>query len=257
MNEVTNVGNAPGTIDGWYALHMLYRVDWARLRALPEEERRSAVEDFSSRMEGAEAAREGHRGSSAFYWLLGHKGDVMAIHLRPTLDALADVENAFARAPLMDCMAPSYSYLSVVELSTHGNGGRAPEAQEALEDALRARLEPDLPAARYACFYPMSKLRGEDHNWYMLTAQERQELMRSHGLIGREYAGKVKQIITGSMGLDDWEWGVDLFADDPLQFKKIVYEMRFDEVSARYALFGAFYVGLRIGAGDLGRYLAI
>ncbi|MDA8345164.1 MAG: heme-dependent peroxidase [Thermaerobacter sp.] len=251
------MANAPGTIDGWYALHMLYRVDWARLRALQPGEREEGIADAEKRMAEALGAEETHRGSSGFYWLLGHKGDLMAVHLRPTLDALAALENDFAKGSLGDCLTPSYSYLSVVELSTHGSGGRTQEAQEALEGALRARLEPNLPHTRYICFYPMSKLRGEDRNWYMLSAAERQELMRSHGLIGREYAGKVQQIITGSMGLDDWEWGVDLFAEDPLQFKKIVYEMRFDEVSARYALFGAFFVGLRIEAGDLRRYLAI
>ena len=257
MNEVTNLSNAPGTIDGWYALHMLYRVDWARWRARSSQQREEALADAERHMAGAQAAEESHQGSSAFYWLLGHKGDLMAVHLRPSVDELSALETDFAKSPLAECLLPSYSYLSIVELSTHGAGGRTQDAQEALEGALRARLEPDLPRTRYVCFYPMSKLRGEQRNWYMLTAGERQELMRSHGLIGREYAGKVRQIITGSMGLDDWEWGVDLFADDPLQFKKIVYEMRFDEVSARYALFGAFYVGLRVESGDLRRHLAL
>ena len=87
--------------------------------------------------------------------------------------------------------------------------------------------------------------------------EERRSLMRSHGMIGRSYAGKVKQIITGSIGLDDWEWGVDLFADDPLVFKKLIYEMRFDEVSAVYALFGSFFVGIRTAAAELPKLLAV
>lgn len=89
----------------------------------------------------------------------------------------------------------------------------------------------------------MDKRRNETYNWYMLPLEERQELMYNHGKIGRKYAGKIKQFITGSVGFDDYEWGVTLFADDPLQFKKIVYEMRFDETTARYGDFGSFYVG--------------
>jgi chlorite dismutase len=106
-----------------------------------------------------------------------------------------------------------------------------------------ARLKPALPKAKHICFYPMNKRREGNDNWYMLDMETRKNMMRSHGMIGRSYAGKVKQIITGSVGFDDWEWGVTLFADDALQFKKLVYEMRFDEVSARYGEFGDFYVG--------------
>ena len=101
---------------------------------------------------------------------------------------------------------------------------------------MRPRLYPEIPRARYLCFYPMDRKRGEDKNWYTLPIEERQRQMHEHGLIGRRYAGEVSQIITGSIGFDDWEWGVDLFADDPLVFKKLIYEMRFDEVSAVYAL---------------------
>jgi peroxiredoxin len=97
----------------------------------------------------------------------------------------------------------------------------------------------------------MNKFRGEARNWYSEPIGERQRMMREHGMIGRHYAGRVNQIISGSIGFDDWEWGVDLFADDPLVFKKLVYEMRFDEASAVYGLFGTFYVGLRFAAGQL------
>jgi len=102
----------------------------------------------------------------------------------------------------------------------------------------------------------MDKKRGEIKNWYSVPITDRQRLMHEHGLIGRKYAGSVKQIISGSIGFDDWEWGVDLFADDPLVFKKLIYEMRFDEASAAYALFGAFYIGLRFHAADLGTLLS-
>jgi len=103
----------------------------------------------------------------------------------------------------------------------------------------------------YVCFYPMSKRRDPDQNWYALGLDERSRLMHGHGLTGRRYAAKVQQIITGAIGLDAWEWGVTLFADDPLQFKKLVYEMRFDEVSARYAQFGPFMIGVRARPAEL------
>ena len=97
----------------------------------------------------------------------------------------------------------------------------------------------------------MNKYRGEAKNWYSEPIRERQRMMRDHGMIGRHYAGRVTQIISGSIGFDDWEWGVDLFADDPLVFKKLVYEMRFDEASAVYGLFGSFFVGLRFPVDQL------
>jgi hydrogen peroxide-dependent heme synthase len=115
-------------------------------------------------------------------------------------------------------------------------------------EAAAPRLWPEIPQRRYLCFYPMNKLRGETKNWYSEPMEERGRMMREHGMIGRRYAGRVTQIISGSIGFDDWEWGVDLFADDPLVFKKLVYEMRFDQASAVYGLFGAFFVGLRFPA---------
>ncbi|HEV8495022.1 MAG TPA: chlorite dismutase family protein, partial [Candidatus Angelobacter sp.] len=163
------------------------------------------------------------------------------------------------------------SYLSVVELGLYdssvklyrtlreqGTVPHSPEWNEVIEEtikrqteAMRPRLFPQIPSNRYICFYPMDRRRGEDKNWYSLPIEERQRQMEEHGLVGRRYAGTVRQIITGSIGFDDWEWGVDLFADDPLIFKKLIYEMRFDEVSAVYALFGTFYVGVRCPAAGL------
>jgi chlorite dismutase len=124
-------------------------------------------------------------------------------------------------------------------------------------EAMRVRLFPEIPDAKYVCFYPMDRKRDEDKNWYQVPMDERKRMMHEHGMIGRRYAGQVKQIITGSIGFDDWEWGVDLFADDPLVFKRLIYEMRFDEVSAVYALFGAFYVGKRLPSADLVQWLAV
>jgi len=101
----------------------------------------------------------------------------------------------------------------------------------------------------------MNKRRGESVNWYSETFERRASMMREQGMIGRQYAGRVTQVISGSIGYDDWEWGVDLFADDPLVFKSLIYEMRFDEASAKFAEFGPFYIGLQFSAGGLGAYL--
>ncbi len=123
-------------------------------------------------------------------------------------------------------------------------------------EAMRPRLFPEMPQHRYISFYPMDRRRGEVTNWYTLPIEERARQMNEHGLVGRRYAGEVRQIITGSIGFDDWEWGVDLFANDPLVFKKLIYEMRFDQVSAVYALFGQFYLGVRCPAAGLGQLLS-
>ena len=128
---------------------------------------------------------------------------------------------------------------------------------ERQRQAMAPRLWPEIPPAKYLCFYPMDRRRGESVNWYTEPMADRQRMMHEHGMVGRRYAGEVRQIITGSIGFDDWEWGVDLFAEDPLVFKKLIYEMRFDYVSAVYALFGAFIVGLRVPAADLPGLLAV
>jgi chlorite dismutase len=136
-------------------------------------------------------------------------------------------------------------------------GGRAiVETLEENREKLASRLWPRIPERRYLCFYPMNKRRGEHRNWYQLPLAERQRLMHEHGMIGRRYAGKVTQIISGSVGFDDWEWGVDLFADDPIVFKKLVYEMRFDESSAFYAEFGKFEIAIRLSPDEVGRLLS-
>ncbi len=120
---------------------------------------------------------------------------------------------------------------------------------------VQARLFPPIPARRAVSFYPMDKRRGEQRNWYAVPFDDRARMMREHGMVGRHYAGRITQIISGSIGFDDWEWGVDLFADDPLVFKKLVYEMRFDEASVWYAEFGPFWVGLQFSASELPRFM--
>jgi chlorite dismutase len=214
---------------------------------------------------------------SAMFSLLGHKGDLLLVHFRKNFEELGEVERCLEKLALWDYLEQSSSYLSVVELGLYEStakvyGGLAErgiepftpewnaEIQETLarqRTAMHPRLFPEMPPHKFICFYPMDRRRGEAQNWYTLPLAERQRQMGEHGAVGRRYAGQVKQIISGSIGFDDWEWGVDLFADDPLVFKKLIYEMRFDQVSAVYALFGTFYVGERTPAAEIGKLLAI
>ncbi|MEP6540153.1 MAG: hydrogen peroxide-dependent heme synthase, partial [Bryobacteraceae bacterium] len=207
--------------------------------------------------------------------LIGHKGDLLVVHFRSSFEELNHAELQLARLGLSDYLEVTTSYLSVVELGLYestskvyaslaakGIAPHSPEWKAEIEsviarqkEAMYPRLYPDVPPHKYICFYPMDRRRGEVKNWYQVPMADRQAMMHEHGMIGRRYAGEVKQIITGSIGFDDWEWGVDLFADDPLVFKKLIYEMRFDEVSAVYALFGSFFVGVRCPAAGLGALL--
>jgi peroxiredoxin len=281
MNRTMNPGDAatvaaeagqlpavPLTLEGYSTLHQMMRFRWTAWRALPDKDRREIAGDAEQLLAGMETRTNGQ---SALFSLLGHKGDLMLVHFRETFDQLNQAELDVARLRLNDFMEPATSYLSVIELGLYESSlktykalaerGVEPHSEEwkkAIEEtvtrqkeAMRPRLFPTMPPNRYICFYPMDRKRGEEKNWYTLPMEERQRQMNEHGLVGRRYAGEVKQIITGSIGFDDWEWGVDLFANDPLVFKKLIYEMRFDHVSAVYALFGAFYIGLRCPANRL------
>jgi hydrogen peroxide-dependent heme synthase len=232
---------AAQTLDGWYVLHDLRSMDWASWKLVSKEERQAAVDEFLVYLEKLQKTDDDKTGAHAFYTVIGQKADFMLMTLRPTMDELQDLETEFNKLAIADFTIPAYSYLSVVELSNYLAGESTDDPYQ--NPFVRGRLYPELQRSQYICFYPMDKKRDGDVNWYMLDMDKRKELMRAHGLIGRSYAGKVKQIISGSVGFDDYEWGVTLFADDVLQFKKLIYEMRFDEVSARYAEFGSFFVG--------------
>ncbi|WP_301107261.1 hydrogen peroxide-dependent heme synthase [Sporosarcina sp.] len=229
------------TLDGWYVLHDFRTMDWASWKLISKEERQAAVNEFLNYLERLQKADEAKTGSHAFYTVVGQKADFMLMTLRPTMDELQQLEAEFNKLTIADYTIPAYSYVSVVELSNYLAGESDEDPYQ--NPYVRGRLYPELPRSQYVCFYPMDKKREGDDNWYMLNMDDRKSLMRSHGMIGRGYAGKVKQIISGSVGFDDYEWGVTLFSDDILQFKKLVYEMRFDEVSARYGVFGSFFIG--------------
>jgi peroxiredoxin len=272
--SIENLPAVPLTIEGASVLHQMFRIRWSQWKGVPAEQRRNMLAEAARELAAMEANSSGQTG---LFSLLGHKGDLMLIHFRQSFEELNDAELRLARLGLFDYLEPSTSYLSIVELGLYestakvynslAERGIAPHSPEWIAEieqvlnrqraAMRPRLFPEIPKATYACFYPMDRRRGEEKNWYQLPMAERQRQMNEHGLIGRRYAGEVRQIITGSIGFDDWEWGVDLFADDPLVFKKLIYEMRFDEVSAVYALFGSFYVGIRRTAADLEGLFAV
>lgn len=243
------------TLDGWYVLHDFRTMDWASWKTLSSDERQSAIHEFIQYLNHLDAVQEKKEGSHALYTIVGQKADFMLMTLRPTMEELNELENEFNKLKISDYTIPAYSYVSVVELSNY-------MAKESDEDPyqnpyVRGRLYPILPKSKHVCFYPMDKRREGNDNWYMLPMEERKDLMYSHGMIGRQYAGKVKQIISGSVGFDDYEWGVTLFADEVLQFKKLVYEMRFDEVSARYGEFGSFFVGNLLEKEGLAKFLHV
>lgn len=263
----------PLTIEGASVLHQMFRFRRAEWRKLSDSQKNEISAEAAAVLSKMEETPDGQ---SALYSLFGHKGDLLAVHFRNSFEQLKSAELQIANLRLSDFLEPTTSYLSVVELGLYESSvktyralqdkGVEPESaewnrviQETLErqrEAMRPRLYPQIPPAKYICFYPMDRRRGEEKNWYQLPIEERQRQMEEHGMVGRKYAGIVKQIITGSIGFDDWEWGVDLFADDPLEFKKLIYEMRFDEVSAVYALFGTFYVGVRCPAAGLNELLS-
>ncbi|RXZ84241.1 heme-dependent peroxidase [Paenibacillaceae bacterium] len=242
------------TLEGWYALHDFRTIDWKAWKAASEQERAQALDEFQSLIGEWAALEQNKEASTAVYSIIGQKADFVLMHLRETLEDIQELETAFNKTQFARFTIPSYSYVSVVELSNYVN---QPGVNPLENPDIIARLKPVLPKAKHICFYPMNKRREGNDNWYMLSMDERRTLMRSHGMIGRTYAGKVKQIISGSVGFDNWEWGVTLFADDPLQFKKLVYEMRFDEVSARYGEFGEFYVGNLLDADKAAALLRV
>jgi len=234
------MSEAAQTLEGWYALHDFRTIDWKAWRNATEAQRGEAQEELQAFLNEWTSVDAERRGSTAVYSIVGQKADLVFMHLRETLEELNAIETAFNKTSFAQYTIPTYSYVSIVELSNY----MAQSAGDPMDNPeIVARLKPSLPKAKHICFYPMNKRRSGGDNWYMLSMDERRAMMRSHGMIGRQYAGKVKQIITGSVGFDNWEWGVTLFADEALQFKKLVYEMRFDEVSARFGDFGDFYVG--------------
>ena len=264
---MTAAGVVPS--EGWGVLHLFFHIRRELL-----EGAQGAAKDFAARLQAFDA-RDGYQVLA--FSVLGQKADFGLMVLGPDLAALDGLTIELAGSPLGQVLVPAASYVSMTELSEYtsteadeavrlrvedGLDEGSAEHREAL-DAFRNRmatynehrLHPKLPQKRFLSFYPMSKRRSGDDNWYALDFGKRRRLMGGHATVGRSYRGRVLQLITGSVGLDDWEWGVTLLADDPKAIKDIVYEMRFDEVSARYGEFGPFVSGLVMEPDELFRHL--
>ena len=266
----------PLTLEGSALLHQFFRFDWKAWKGCASAEREQIAGEFGALLQKLEKSSDG-KIQTGLFSQLGHKGDLILVHFRESFEALNQVELDLAQTRMSEFLTATHSYVSVVELGLYESTRKtyeaaaskgaepfSPEWNADVEasmkrgaEAMKTRLFPSIPEAKYLCFYPMDRKRGEDKNWYQLPLGERQRQMAEHGAVGRRYAGTVKQIITGSIGFDDWEWGVDLFADDPLVFKKLIYEMRFDHVSAVYALFGSFFVGRRMDVEGFRKLLAV
>ena len=265
----------PLTLEGASVLHQFFRFDWKSWKSFADGERKKIIDEAVATLRSLERSSPDVPVHTALYSQLGHKGDLILVHFRDSFEALNQIELDLAQTRLFDFLTPTHSYVSVVELGLYESSRKTYEAaaEKGLAahsaewnaeiagslargaDAMKTRLFPAVPDSKYLCFYPMDRKRGEQVNWYAVPFAERQRMMHEHGMIGRRYGDQVKQIISGSIGMDDWEWGVDLFADDPVVFKKLIYEMRFDEVSAVYALFGQFYLGIRLQVEKLSDWL--
>lgn len=267
--------NVPESLEGWWILHRMFAFERLAWDDLSAKRRTKAAVQASSLFAHLQERDEGDFGLCA---LVGHRCDLMLTHYARSYDELVYVQMLVDKLDLRPVLSERWSYASVLELGLYdatakihaelerrGLNRNTPEWISTFDELLQAqsesphiapRLYARMPQRRYACFYPMSKRRAERENWYMLPYAERAQLMNEHGKVGRTYHGRVTQVISGSIGYDDYEWGVDLYADDPLVFKRLIYEMRFDEASARFAEFGPFYSGVQFSPDQLDVFLA-
>jgi peroxiredoxin len=275
MNDDTVTPVVPR--EGWHVLHLFYHVDHAQWSLLSDEEQRQAKTRLTGLVQEIRATPDTHLLGFA---VASPKADLGFMLLTPDLQVANAYEKQLTLSLGPDILNPAYSYLSQTESSEYtttreqyaaetlvaekGLAEGMPEYEAALKEFddrmahyLKHRLYPVLPDWPVICFYPMSKRRHGNDNWYSLSFEDRRRLMAGHARVGRTYSGRILQLITGSTGLDEHEWGVTLLAKDTLDIKAIVYEMRFDEVSARYGEFGDFYIGMQLPLDELFRRVCL
>jgi len=251
----------PPTDEGWYALHDFRRIDWNAWNEASPRTRERALSEAVSHLESALAVEDADEGVSAVYTILGDKADILILHLRPTTAHIGALERQFELTEFGSFTERTTSFVSVTEASGYSERARdyfegELDENSGLANYIQTRLKPSIPDATHVCFYPMSKRRDPGQNWYDLSFDERADHMEAHGDIGRDYGGKVVQMITGAIAIDDWEWGVTLWGDDLVDMKDLLYEMRFDPSTSQFAEFGPFYVGRRFPPTDLPALLA-
>lgn len=206
------------TLEGWYCMHLLWSIDGANQRKVTFKHQQEMVHQFQLLLDDFVQTEAKGNGSHYVFNVSGHKADLGLIILRETLAELNEIELQLTKLPLFDYLKRGTSYVSVTEVGTYTGKPKSDKGWAYVNQ----HLKPELPDKPYIYFYPMSKLRIPGANWYTLTYNERRQFMHDHGTVGRTYAGKIWQYITGSIGLDDFEWGVTLFAETPLMFKKLL-----------------------------------
>lgn len=260
MNEQATPEVSRQPLEGWHCAHLYYRFDRGVLAALNDSQRRSGRDEIVQILDPAGSEAPARLQTSI---VSGHKADFGLMLLDADPLRIDAVHQRLLASPLGPALMPAYSFISITEVSEYvptverygqrlvaeGEDPEGPayqaklKAYAAREAAMRQqRLYPDLPPWPNTCFYPMNKMRHPGANWFTLDVEERHRLMTEHGRTGMSFGGRVTQLITVALGLDDWEWGVTLWARNPQFLKDIVYTMRFDEASAKYAEFGPFYV---------------
>ena len=230
------LSKAVRTAEGWHSQHMIFRIDFNAWKKWSSEDKAAAKAELKAYIADLEAEHVAEKSSYAFYSINGQKGDILLWLLQPTLEDIYVWELRFRKLKIAEVLEYTFSYTSVTELSNYlKNNLASPEVHK--------KLYPHIPKDKYICFYNMSKKREHGENWFILPMEERGKMMRAHGQLGRTYLDVLSEYTTGGCGLDMWEWGITLMGNDDIQFKKIVYDMRFEEASARFGIFSDFYVG--------------
>ena len=263
--------------EGWHVIHLFYQIDHAQWSILGDDEKRAAKTRLTELVQEIRATKDTHL---LTFSIATPKADLGFMLLTPDLQVANAYEKQLTLSLGPEILSPTYSYLSQTESSEYttsseqyaaetlvGEKGLTPgspefdQAKKEFDDRmahyLQHRLYPVLPDWPVVCFYPMSKRRSGEDNWYSLSYEARRELMAGHARVGRTYSGRILQLITGSTGLDEHEWGVTLLSKTTEDIKAIIYEMRFDEVSARYAEFGDFYICLQLPLAELFKRLCL
>lgn len=261
--------------EGWHALHLFYKVEYGQWQLFTDSEKRRAKTNLAELVQEVRAMPSTQLLTMS---MVSPKADAGFMLLTPDLQIANAVEKRLSLSLGADVLTPTASFLSMTERSEYlsteedhaeslrqeGLAEGSPEWEQSMRECRERlvkyasyRLYPTLPDWPVVCFYPMAKRRVPGQNWYALPFEERKRLMGGHGRIGRKWHNRILQLITASTGLDDDEWGVTLFARNTYDVKGIVYEMRFDPVSAEYAEFGEFYIGLQVPLDELYRRLLL